>query len=50
MATVNANEKPVENEAETEDQFPKVAVWLVVAILAFVAFAWIVPQALMPPS
>ena len=44
------NEKYGQNEAETEDQFPKVAVWIVVAILAFVAFAWVVPRALIPPS
>ena len=36
-----------DEEVEAEDRFPKVMVWIVIAILAFVAFAWIVPRALM---
>jgi hypothetical protein len=36
------------DDVEAEDRFPKAMVWIVVAILAFVAFAWILPRALMP--
>ncbi|MDH3602273.1 MAG: hypothetical protein OEU26_21885 [Candidatus Tectomicrobia bacterium] len=35
------------DEVEAEDRFPMVLVWIVVATLAFVAFAWILPRALM---
>ena len=35
-------------QIETEDQLPTVAVWVVVALLTFVAFGWIVPHALLP--
>jgi hypothetical protein len=36
------------DDVEAEDRFPKVMVWIVVAVLAFAAFAWILPRALMP--
>ena len=42
-----ANSYHDNDDVEAEDRFPKVMVWIVITILAFVAFAWILPRALM---